>query len=532
MFTSFFVVIYKSTYAMIESETANTHLHKVLSQRNHMHNVALQKQLNIYDRQKKLVEKELLQITKVRSAVQQINKRLPKKSPRIKKRKITSNCSSENSKHNPPSVTETGKDVHERKEILKEQRVIENGKIGQSNVNEMKFFGPKDENIDHHATQSPVTAAINNQVQAKLKTPPQENNHPSKIIDAKIPAEMEERKLFTQRKPPYVKSFSAPHLPVQKLEVVKNEGNEQCDVYRLPKTPTNIDPYENPDEDLYRKSLLTNHANKGNKESQIKPNQCNDHFCLPKTSTSVTKEEGYANSDLNRKSPLTCHTNPETKLPALTNHQLNGCHGSEINKMNSLGKNLHGSESVQKRNRNFLNSAFPNTDVCLVQKSRSKTVCEQKPPKSKSAWNSPGTQRRQVSNTLVNFPNNDVCVMDRPRTRTKKICDMESQFSKYGRPRSKTESGHTHPGCQQGSARNLNWLPENTRPRSTTVSGTNDWQKNGIKRVAGLEYCRNLSISSESLAITEDESIAIKGKFRQIGHSVLATALMKKMGKK
>jgi hypothetical protein len=47
-----------------------------------------------------------------------------------------------------------------------------------------------------------------------------------------------------------------------------------------------------------------------------------------------------------------------------------------------------------------------------------------------------------------------------------------------------------------------------------------------------MEYSRNISQSSESVRLTEDESIAIKGKFRQIGHSVLATALMKKLAKK
>jgi hypothetical protein len=47
-----------------------------------------------------------------------------------------------------------------------------------------------------------------------------------------------------------------------------------------------------------------------------------------------------------------------------------------------------------------------------------------------------------------------------------------------------------------------------------------------------MEYYRNKSQSCESERLSEDEAIAIKGKFRQIGHSVLATALMKKMTKK
>lgn len=519
-------------------DTTNTHLHKVLSHRNYMHYVALQKQLSIYDRQKKLVEKELLQISKVRSAVQQINRRLPKQSPTIKKRHIAINCSSENSKPNPTTRTECGKVVEKKREGLKEQgviadRMIENDKSGQSNINEMALLGSKDENIELYSTQWSVTASTNNRV--NLPSPPLQSNHPSKISETKEPRVVEERKLFTQRKRPYVKSCSAPNLPVQRLEeVVEIEKNEQCKVYRLPKTPTrmtNTDNHENSDEDLYRKSLLTNHANRANKGGQIRTDQCGVHFCLPKTPTSVTKDDGCENSDedLHRKSPLNGHTNAETKLPTLSYHQHTGCNSAEINKINNPGKNLRGLESEQQKHRSSCIGAFLHTDLCLVQKSRSKTVCKLKTPKLKNAWNSPGTQRRQASNIRVNFPNNDVCVMDKTRTRAKTMCEMDSQFSEYGRPRSKTGSENINPGCQQGSA--PEWLAENTRPRSMTVSGTNDynWSKTGT---TGMEYCRNLSTSMESVAITKEESIAIKGKFRQIGHSVLATALMKKMREK
>lgn len=62
---------------MAESET-NAHLHKVLTHRNYMHHITLQKELKNYDKQKKVVEKELSQITKVRRAIQQINGTFPK----------------------------------------------------------------------------------------------------------------------------------------------------------------------------------------------------------------------------------------------------------------------------------------------------------------------------------------------------------------------------------------------------------------------------------------------------------------------
>ena len=110
---------------------------------------------------------------------------------------------------------------------------------------------------------------------------------------------------------------------------------------------------------------------------------------------------------------------------------------------------------------------------------------------------------------------------------------LDNLFPGYGRPRSKTESCDIHPENRQRPAHDSDWFSEDPRPRSLTVTGAHEnWTKAGAK--AGMEYSRNISqsASSESVRLTEDESIAIKGKFRQIGYSVLAIALMKKLAKK
>ncbi len=92
---------------------------------------------------------------------------------------------------------------------------------------------------------------------------------------------------------------------------------------------------------------------------------------------------------------------------------------------------------------------------------------------------------------------------------------MDNSFSQYGRPRSKTESCNIHPENQQRPERDSDWLSEDPLQRSMTGTGAHEnWTKAGAK--AGMEYSRNLSQSSESVRLTEDESIAIKGKFRQI----------------
>ena len=157
---------------MAESETINTHLHKVLTHRNYMHNVNLQKQLNIYDKQQKLVERELLQITKVREAIQEINKSLPKKERKFKKR--------ENAKNGSSLAMKSGRMVKERKKEMREQGVsghrMENSKDGPNNASGVELFCPNDEAVLQSSIQSfPVeeneigeTRGMNNDLHANI----------------------------------------------------------------------------------------------------------------------------------------------------------------------------------------------------------------------------------------------------------------------------------------------------------------------------------------------------------------------------
>ena len=138
-----------------------------------MHNVNLQKQLNIYDKQKKLVERELLEITKVREAIQQINKSLPKKEKKFKKRGSTP-------KNGSSLVMKSGKIVKERKKEMRGQGVagygMENGENGTNNASGVELFGPKDEAVLQSSIQSfPVqenevgeTRGMNNDLHANI----------------------------------------------------------------------------------------------------------------------------------------------------------------------------------------------------------------------------------------------------------------------------------------------------------------------------------------------------------------------------
>ena len=269
------------------------------------------------------------------------------------------------------------------------------------------------------------------------------------------------------------------------------------------------DRYSNSDENLYKKSLLCNYAAAETKENEFSSNEQCKIYRLSKSSATVVKGSVYSNSDddLNRSS-VGNHENVGTRLLTLppmggpelisSSNQIKEPQSFEFYKNNSLPK--------------F--GLFSN-DVCFVQRSRqrSKTVSDLLTRQPKAAWNSPATQRKhKESPHLMNifqnrdichldrhcakttiFKNKDICLLDRHRTRTTAASNPENSVPEHGRPRSKTEPGFV----------------------------------NGINQPA-----RDYNHRSELAGLSEDESIAIKGKFRQIGHSVLAIALMKKMAKK
>ena len=420
-----------------------------------------------------------------------------------------------------------------------------------------------------------ITVPVDKQVHEKLPEHLTETDERERASQS--PPGEDSEKLFTGRRPLYTKSCSEPSLVIPKLdETVESQAtkNKQCEIYRFPKTTTrmvNKVRFANSDEDLYRRSLLANHANaeteknvtKGNEQceiyhlqktrmvkedghsnsdenlyrksllsnlanAEIKENETNSNgryeiYRLPKTPTKMLKDDGCSNSDENlyRKSLLGNHGNAGTKFPILMKDR-------SANKLvNSTNvQSLEG----EKNNSKPAFGAFRNNDFCFVQRSRarSKTLSDLETPKPKEAWNSPGTQRRHTN--LPHFLNKDICFIDRTRRRAMTASDLDNSFSRYGRPRSKTESCNINPEDQQRPAGDSHWLSENPRPRSLTATGAHEnWTKGRAK--AGMEYSRNLSQSSESVRLTEDESIAIKGKFRQIGHSVLAIALMKKLAK-
>ena len=423
-----------------------------------------------------------------------------------------------------------------------------------------------------------ITVPADKQIQEKL------SEHLTETGDRKCasqsPPGEDNEKLFTRRRPPYTKSCSEPSLVIPKLdETVESQAtkNEQCEIYRFPKTTRMVNKvrFANSDEDLYRRSLLqANHANaeteknvtKGNEQceiyrlqktrmvkedgysnsdenlyrksllsnlanAEIKANETNSNgrceiYRFPKTPTKMLKDDGCSNSDENlyRKSLLGNHGNAGTKLPILMKDRS----AKKLVNSTNLVNNVQSLEA-EKNNSKPAFGGFRNNDFCFVQRSRarSKTLSDLETPKPKEAWNSPGTQRRHKDSP--HFLNKDVCFIDRTRTRAMTASDLDNSFSRYGRPRSKTESCNIHPENQQRPARDFDWFSEDPRPRSMTVTGAHE---NWTKAKAGMEYSRNISQSSESVRLTEDESIAIKGKFRQIGHSVLATALMKKLAKK
>lgn len=113
-----------------------THLHKVYARLNYRHNVSLQKQLDVYDKQKRLLQRELRQITKVREAIQQINQNLPKHSSSSIKRDGKVNRLTKTSKYDSCDGEET-KDT--KKDKLNSENApvcvrIEDGEISHQSL--------------------------------------------------------------------------------------------------------------------------------------------------------------------------------------------------------------------------------------------------------------------------------------------------------------------------------------------------------------------------------------------------------------
>ena len=490
---------------MAKSEPNNTHLHKVLTHRNYMHNVSLQKQLNIYDKQRKLVEKELQEITKVREAIQQINRTFNKKSPTITKRESRSISLVKKSNSDPSLLAKSGKIVKDT--CPQEVDGIGNGENSSNvdNVYQTKNEIRKSSSAESLQTKNKEdvggilpqcrkfeTTAESPGVNSRLdKVAAVNSNHSSTRLEQpdtlnaekqrKITAENEDgrtksqftqgnEKLFTRRRPLYVKSNSASSLPVQKLDDLKVE--DQCEIYRLPRhSPRSVfeERSSKSDEDLYKKTLLSNHGS------------------------------GISG------------------LPSLCTQQNKGILTGQHGKLTEQrGNGLH-EDFVMEKQKQYVQSptilrAFNNSDFCLLHRTRpsGKTVCDVETSRTKSSWQKFSPDRQRQTRTVHFFntmQNSDASrFVEKPRARSKTVSETDNPFSEYGRTRSKTESSSSSssPALQRRLHRDL----------ASSTSGIPDRSQN-----------------NESVRFSEDETIAIKGKFRQIGHSVLAIALMKKMSK-
>lgn len=234
-------------------------------------------------------------------------------------------------------------------------------------------------------------------------------------------------------------------------------------------------------------------------DSEGKVTERGEIYQLTKAPRRMFKENRYSNSDDNlyKKTLLENHLNEEAKLPVLSDRKHNiGVPAENTN----TDENVLPAEKKRFVTSSPVLGAFSNSDFCLVERSRPRpgTVCDLQKTKPKFAWNLQHAQEKFSKSAQIKstFPNNDVCLVQ-PRARSRTVC-TDYQPAKYGRARSKTVS--FHPGNQQRS----------------------EWP-------AKLENDKNKPESAELFTLSKDETIAIRGKFKQIGHSVLAIALMKKM---
>ncbi|XP_028408563.1 uncharacterized protein LOC114531113 [Dendronephthya gigantea] len=476
---------------MAKSET-NAHLHKVLTHRNYMHHVTLQKELKSYEKQKKVVEKELSQIIKVRRAIQQINGTLLKESRKGKKENSSKKAWEQ--KMTEDGITFGKKEEHEDEEVHKydhqEKSLIKKSNVSSQGVSSkiQHHLSEYSQKPEFHTRQESRTYTIHSDSYSEHVHDHDENDsqkmgsmEKSNALDKNDDSQnLKDREIRTQstpnskntklftRRPPYVKSCSLPNFSVQKLDEIRESAtqeNQQCQMYRPSKTPTRMisrDRNASPNEDLYKKSLLTNfECVRGAKEGK---EQCEIHHS-PKTQTGMASED-YSSDGILFTRTTSDHHHGITKLPTLANLQGSVC------------------VPVDDARKTIDDSNYGNNGI--------------------TSWTN--NRVRNSSAVFRAFPNNDVCLVPRARNRSQTVCDLEEVKSRRAR------------------ARTISCMDNPEYGRSTRVA---------VPSTAETEYSRHRAFSYiESVGLKEDETIAIKGKFRQIGHTVLAVALMKKMASK
>ena len=290
----------------------------------------------------------------------------------------------------------------------------------------------------------------------------------------------------------YRKSSPAANLVNTEKEKNILKENEQCDAKpRMIKE----DRYSKSDENLHRRGLLSNHATAERKGNEVNQNGQCEIYRLSKTSTKILKDGVYSSNsddDLYGRG-LGNHGNAGTKLPAL----LSMGAAESVNSSNVV-KDPRSLEFGKNNSSPKFSGLFSN-DICQVQRSRARSMnaSDLESRKHRAGWTSPATQRRQNESPHFTFQNRNVCVIDRERSRATACKNRDICLLDRYRTRASTVHNPESPFSEYGEPR-----------------------------------ARDSNPSSEPPGLSENESIAIKGKFRQIGHSVLAIALMKKMAKK
>lgn len=279
---------------------------------------------------------------------------------------------------------------------------------------------------------------------------------------------LKDTKLFTRR-PPYIKSCSLPNFPVRKLDKIRENTAQESQQCQMYRSSKAPTRILSRDRNVNLNEDLYKKSLSANCESVAGAKEGKEKFEIH---PSPKTQARMASED---------NCSDESLFPNTILDRHVNC---GITKLPALA-NLQGSIHVP------------------VDEAR-KTTDGSNYGNDVTNWKQNGL--RNASVLFGAFPNTDVRFVSRARNRSQTICDLRS--------------GQIRP-----------------RARARTMSSIDDPEYNRLTRVgvastAETEYSKYRAFGSESEGLNEEEKIAIKGKFRQIGHSVLAVALMKKMASK
>lgn len=334
---------------------------------------------------------------------------------------------------------------------------------------------------------------------------------PSVVNDWKVCTEKQERKTASHsttrsgndKRPQLTKkAYSSPSLAVQKFEHfdILPKGYRNCEIYCSPKLSRKIVKENNcsviSGENVY-KNQLVNHT--FDKKSESKLDESCEIFRSPAIVREMVQENGVSSCDGNlyKKSFLSNRVNTATNQNFRLSTRFDG---------NEYEESL-SAKRINAEGNDLVDGVFSNVGMCrLPSRQRARTVSDMRTPKPGTAWKQKGK--------LIFNSNNEVCRIQRPRLRSATVC-LEYNFS-----RPKTETCSVLPNSPVRTVRDSNRASENPRYRAGTTAGD------------GMSIHGSKSQNAECAGFSQEEMNVIKGKFRQIGHSVLAIAVMKKMANK